>query len=231
MKVLRECLNQLTDFEQMQKELRDKKAIAVSGCVDSQKVHFMWGLSEDFPYRVIITHSEIRARELYEDFSFYSKDVYFFPAKDFIFFQADINGNKVTKERIAVLRRILESEPVTIITTLDGFMAPCMPLEVLENNIITLDKESIVDTKALSMKLVRMGYERVAQVESAGQYSIRGGIVDIFDLTEENPYRIELWGDEIDSIRSFDVLSQRSIEQLDFVKIFLLKSEYILFHL
>ena len=95
MKVLRECLNQLTDFEQMQKELRDKKAIAVSGCVDSQKVHFMRGLSEDFPYRVIITHSEIRARELYEDFSFYSKDVYFFPAKDFIFFQADINGNKV----------------------------------------------------------------------------------------------------------------------------------------
>ena len=70
MKVLRECLNQLIDFEQMQKELRDKKAIAVSGCVDSQKVHFMWGLSEDFPYRVIITHSEIRARELYEDFSF-----------------------------------------------------------------------------------------------------------------------------------------------------------------
>lgn len=220
MKVLRECLNQLTDFEQMQKELRDKKTISVSGCVDSQKVHFMWGLSEDFPYRVIITHSELRARELYEDFSFYSKDVYFFPAKDFIFFQADINGNKVTKERIAVLRRILESEPVTIITTLDGFMAPCMPLEVLENNVILLDKESIVDTKALSMKLVRMGYERVAQVESAGQYSIRGGIVDIFDLTEENPYRIELWGDEIDSIRSFDVLSQRSIEQLDFVKIF-----------
>lgn len=220
MKVLRDCLNELTDFLQMQKDLRDGNTISVSGCVDSQKVHFMWGLSEDFPYRVIITHSEIRARELYEDFAFFSKDVYYFPAKDFIFFQADLNGNKLTRERIAVYRRILDAEPITIITTLDAFMAPCMPLSVLENNVIELDRESIIDTKALSIKLVRMGYERVSQVETGGQYSIRGGIIDIFDLTEENPYRIELWGDDIDSIRSFDVLSQRSIEQLDEVKIY-----------
>ena len=106
MRVLRECLNGLTDFEQIQQDIRNKKPIAVSGCVDSQKAHFMWALSEDFPFRIVITHSEIRAREIYEDFSFYSKDVYLFPAKDFIFFQADINGSKVTRERIMVYRRI-----------------------------------------------------------------------------------------------------------------------------
>lgn len=220
MRVLRECLNGLTDFEQIQQDIRDKKPIAVSGCVDSQKAHFMWALSEDFPFRIVITHSEIRAREIYEDFSFYSKDVYLFPAKDFIFFQADINGSKVTRERIMVYRRILEAEPFTMVTTLDALMAACMPLEVLENNIIRLDKESIVDIKALSAKLVRMGYERVGQVESGGQFSVRGGIVDIFDLTEENPYRIEFWGDEIDSMRTFDAQSQRSIEALDELSVY-----------
>jgi transcription-repair coupling factor (superfamily II helicase) len=219
-KVLQDCLRGLSDFEEMQKSIQSGKNIVVSGCVDSQKVHMMWGLSEDFPYRVIATYSDKRARELYEDFSFYTKDVLYFPAKDFIFFQADIHGNKLTRERIAVYRRILEAEPVTIITTFDAFMAPCMPLHVMESNVIRLDSDSVVDEKALALKLSRMGYERVPQVESGGQFSVRGGIVDVFDLTEENPYRIELWGDEIDSIRSFDVLSQRSIEQLDEVAVY-----------
>ena len=80
-------------------------------------------------------------------------------------------------------------------------MAPCMPLNVMENNVIALDGDSVVDVKALAVKLSRMGYERVPQVEAGGQFSIRGGIIDVFDLTEDNPYRIELWGDEVDSIR------------------------------
>lgn len=220
MKVLQDCLKGLSDFEEMRKDMGNGRSIAVSGCVDSQKVHMMWGLSENFPYKVIATYSDKRARELYEDFLFYTKEVLYFPAKDFIFFQADIHSNKVTRERIAVYRRILEAEPVTIITTFDAFMAPCMPLNVMENHVIRLGNDSIVDERALSEKLSRMGYERVPQVEAGGQFSVRGGIVDVFDLTEENPYRIELWGDEIDSIRSFDVLSQRSIEELSEVTVY-----------
>lgn len=131
MKVLQDCLKGLSDFEKMQKDMGEGRNIALSGCVDSQKVHMMWGLSGDFPYKVIATYSDKRARELYEDFLFYTKEVLYFPAKDFIFFQADIHSNKVTRERIAVYRRILEAEPVTIITTFDAFMAPCMPLDVM----------------------------------------------------------------------------------------------------
>ena len=189
MKVLQDCLKGLSDFEKMQKDMGEGRNIALSGCVDSQKVHMMWGLSGDFPYKVIATYSDKRARELYEDFLFYTKEVLYFPAKDFIFFQADIHSNKVTRERIAVYRRILEAEPVTIF---DAFMAPCMPLDVMENHVIRLDDDSIVDERALSEKLSRMGYERVPQVETGGQFSVRGGIVDVFDLTEENPYRIEM---------------------------------------
>ena len=78
----------------------------------------------------------------------------------------------------------------------------------------TLDLTEIRD------RLAGLGYERVPQVEAAGQFSVRGGILDIFPLTEENPVRVELWDDEVDSIRSFDVESQRSIENLEAVHIY-----------
>ena len=92
-------------------------------------------------------------------------------------------------------------------------MAHQLPLSVIEDNIIYIDRDSIIEEQALSRKLVAMGYEKNYQVEAPGQFSIRGGIVDIFDLTSENPVRIELWGDTVESMRTFDVLSQRSIEE------------------
>ena len=72
----------------------------------------------------------------------------------------------------------------------------------------------------MKYRMVELGYERTAQVEVPGQFSIRGGIMDVFPLTEDNPWRIELWGDEIDSIRSFDVQSQRSIENMEEIAIY-----------
>ena len=105
-------------------------------------------------------------------------------------------------------------------TTFDALMAPCIPLSVYDENQIFLDNTVTVDENALAIKLNKIGYEKCAQVESRGQFSIRGGIIDIFDVTQENPYRIELWGDEIESVRTFDVLSQRSIEELDECTIF-----------
>lgn len=100
------------------------------------------------------------------------------------------------------------------------FLLPCLPLQMLEENCITISAESIVEEEAVAMKLVKMGYEKTYQVEEPGQFSVRGGIIDIYDLTEENPYRIELWGDEVESIRRFDVLSQRSVEALRTVTIY-----------
>ena len=70
------------------------------------------------------------------------------------------------------------------------------------------------------MRLAEMKYERVAQIEGPGQFAVRGGIIDIYPLTEELPVRIELWDDEIDSIRSFDVESQRSVENLEEITIY-----------
>ena len=167
----------------------------------------------DYDVKLIVTYSDIKARELLEDCHLYCRDSYFYPAKDLIFYQADVHGNQLAKERIGVQRRILEGNPVVIVTTFAALMAHQLPLSVIEDNIIRIDRDSVIEEQALARKLVAMGYEKNYQVEAPGQFSIRGGIVDIFDLTSENPVRIELWGDTVESMRTFDVLSQRSIEE------------------
>ena len=87
-----------------------------------------------------------------------------------------------------------------MITTFSALMAPQIPLSVWREKLLPINGESRLDEKELAMRLVEMGYVRNYQVEAPGQFSIRGGIVDIFDLTQENPYRIELWGDEVESL-------------------------------
>ncbi len=195
-------------------------SLLLTGCVDSQKLHIVNGLSDGFKYKVIVTFSELKAKELYEDYKFYDKNVRVYPAKDLIFYQADVHGNQLVTERIKCLRRVMENRPTTIITTFSALMAPQVPLSVMEENVIAISRGKEVDERQLAKKLVEMGYEKNYQVEAPGQFSIRGGIVDVFDLTEENPYRIELWGEEVDSIRSFDILSQRSIEKLESIHIY-----------
>lgn len=104
---------------------------------------------------------------------------------------------------------------LTVITTIDGCIDKLLPLEYIENNLIHLEVGAEINLTEYEKKLVKLGYERCAQAESPGQFAVRGGIVDVFPFTEETPYRMELWGDEIDSIKSYDAQSQRSIENVD----------------
>lgn len=192
---------------------------SLTGCVDSQKLHMIYGLGDGFRVKVIITYSDLKAKELFEEYKFYDRNVMLYPAKDLIFFQADIHGNQLVQERVKVLRRLMEKKPVTIVTTYAALMTPQVMWDE-DTDIIAVDKRSVLDETELCRRLVAMGYEKCYQVESPGQFAVRGGIIDIFDLTEENPYRIELWGDEVESIRSFDILSQRSIENLEGICIY-----------
>ncbi len=221
MRALLAPLEELGEFEEIKKLLAGKRAsVSISGCVDSEKLHMIYGLSDGFRNKIIVTFSDLKAKELYEDYKFYDRNVMLYPAKDLIFFQADIHGNQLTTERIKCLRGLMEGRPVTVITTYDALMAPQVPVEIWRKHVIPIDKRTEVDENELAARLVELGYEKNYQVEAPGQFSIRGGIIDIFDLTEENPYRIELWGEEVESIRSFDILSQRSVEKLESIVIY-----------
>ena len=204
-------LSELKEFSQIKKDLLAKETpVYVTGCIDSQKCHLMYGIGEQAKYRVIVTYNETKAKEIYDDFKLYDKNVYLYPAKDIIFFSADIHGNAIVQNRIKVLQRLIEGLDTTIITTIDGGMDRILPLEYLKQKVITLSEAQTLDYTKLQKRLVELGYERQGQVDQPGQFAVRGGILDIFPLTEETPFRIELWGDEIDTIKKSRSIRQRN---------------------
>lgn len=221
MRVLQAPLEELAGYKEAKSCLQKEHGIVkINGCVDSQKLHMINGLSDGWKVKLLLTHNALRAKEIYEEYQFYDRNVMLFPAKDLIFYQADIHGNELAVQRIRVLKRIMANRPVTIVTTLDSLMTPQLPLSVMEKHVISIQKRDEINIAQLAKELVALGYQKNYQVEEPGQFSIRGDIIDIFDLTEDNPYRIELWGDEVESIRSFDMTTQRSIEKLVQIQIF-----------
>lgn len=202
--------------------------IQISGCVDTQNVHFIQSVSdENKSNNVIITVDEQSARKMVEDIRIYDRNVFFYPAKDVMFFSADIHGNMILSERLRFMKCLLEGDKFTLVTTMEGLFDRLVPLDIIRENILTYRCGDVIDIQKMTQSLVNMGYQRVAQVDMTGQFAVRGSIIDIFPLTEEVPVRIDLWDDEVDSIRSFDPESQRSIENMEEIQVYP-ASEYIM---
>ncbi len=214
-------LRELEEYTQLRVAVQTGNTpVNVIGGIETQKCHLIGGLADLSDFQLIITHNEIRAKELVEDYRMYDREVMYYPAKDLIFYSADVHGQAIVKERLKVIKRIAENQPVTIVTTIDAGMDFCLPFERYMENRIVIREGDVLDLEAIKRQLAEMGYEYTAQVEREGEYSVRGGILDIYPLTEESPCRIDLWGDEVDGIRSIDVASQRSVEKLSEVEIY-----------
>ncbi len=202
--------------------------VMVSGCIDTQKIHFAEAAGAAYRFRVIITQDESKAREMQEDARFFDPSCVFYPAKDFIFYSADVHGSQIMGERLRCIYKLIsaltdpERTPggFTLVTTIDGCIDMLVPLQRYIDAMRTLRRNESIDVEQLSRELVQLGYERTAMVETQGQFAVRGAIIDIFSFTDEVPVRIELWDDEIDSIRFFDVESQRSVEKVQSYTLF-----------
>lgn len=213
-------LLKLNEYEQVRDCLSQKKSCQVTGCSDSQLAHFITGLSDGYRQKVIVTFSALKAKEIYDDIKGFTDDVVMYPSKDFIFFSADVHGNLILQQRLEFIEKIVEDKPFTVIVTADAFMDKIQPLDKIKDNYLEISEGSVIEQDALKKKLVKMGYEAVEQVDSPGQFAIRGSIIDIYTLTDEVPYRIDFWDDEVDIIKSFEIENQRSIENLESIKIY-----------
>lgn len=219
MKTFYAPLSELAGIEQLKKDFEvTGQPVMISGCIDTQKIHLVHAAVNDYRFRLIITGDEAKAREMQEDSRFFDKSSIYYPAKDFIFYSADVHGNQLAGERLRCIQKIIAAQDnktnITVITTIDGCVDMLMPLQRYRDNIIHFKNSDIIDTEKLISKLVGIGYTRVPMIDGQGQFAVRGGIIDIFSYTDETPVRIELWDDEIDSIRFFDVESQRSVEKI-----------------
>ena len=211
----------LAEYTDMKQDLdQGKGPVQISGVTDSQKVHVMHELSKDNPWRLVVTYDDTRAKEIFDDFSYFEPNTWLYPARDLLFYSSDIHGNLLTRQRMQVFKHLLEDEGGVVVTTVDGLMDHLLPLSRIKESCLNIMVGQTLDMEEIKHLLTGMGSERMGQVDGMGQFSVRGGILDVFPLTEEVPVRIELWGDEVDSIRSFDAESQRSIQQMDEVTIY-----------
>ena len=184
MKTFYDPILSMAGMEQINKILKENTGhIMVSGCIDTQKVHFVHAIAGNYRYKVIITSDESKARQIQEDCLFFNRNSMYYPAKDFIFYSADIHGNQIVGERLRCIDRMINTKSedmLTIVTTIDGCVDMLMSYDKYIRYTIEFKQDDILDVEKLAKALVNIGYERCGMIETPGQFAIRGGIIDIF---------------------------------------------------
>ena len=187
--------------------------VRISGSAESQKVHIMMKAGGERT-RLIVTYDEQAALGILEDARLFSSDVYYFPAKDLLFYQADARSNTLVRQRMRAIRMLTEEAQCTVVTTVQALMNALLPPAVFREKILRLKEADVIEVSDLAERLTELGYERTASVEEPGEFAIHGGIADVYDLTAENPIRIEFFDNEIDTIREFNPASQLSVRRV-----------------
>jgi len=198
-------------------DLIQKKSdpILISGLVDVSKSVFLASLEEKINRPIcLVTYNEIQAKKMMQDLNMLQKQVAYFPKKEIVAYDYEAESKDRAFERIEVLNHIEEEKVKILVTTIEALMQDMIAKEVLYQNTFSFKIGARYSIEEIKEKLVLMGYERADLVENKGQFSIRGGIVDIAE-NDNTGIRIEFWGDEIDSVRSFQIASQRSTNMLE----------------
>ncbi|HZK25241.1 MAG TPA: transcription-repair coupling factor [Oscillospiraceae bacterium] len=166
---------------------------------------------------IIVTADAVHANKVYEDLLavFGENKVFLFPGKELLYYHDLLSDSGDTAaQRLHVMKELAADKQPIVVTTVSGLVEKMCPREQWQAACFTVKVNAELGMEQLLKLLVTAGYERVELVEVAGQFSVRGGIADIFPIGEATPYRIEFFGDLIESIRSFDPLTQRSQESL-----------------
>ena len=194
----------------------NKGSLLINGLLSVQKPHITYSIFNELSRTMVfVASSDLEAKKAYEDLSFYIKDkVVYLGHQDIHFYHLDAKDRNEEAKKLRVLLRLAKGEKLVLVTSVEAILRKYIPKEVLLNNTFTYKVGDSINLEELTDKLVFLGYERVSKIEGFGQFSIRGGIIDIFSLEYTNPIRMELFDDEIDSIRTFDVFSQKSIDKI-----------------
>ena len=206
---------------------QEKNPVMISGLTSVGMVEMLVGINEYAKKPLLlVTYNEIQAKELLQNIKAFTDKGYFFPKKEIVTYDYIAESKDLPYERIEVLNKIKEKRYPIIITTIEALMQKIPPKEVLFKDVLHLKIGDIYNLDDVKRRLINLGYVRCDIIEGRGQFSIRGGILDI-SITDKIGVRIEFWGDEIDSIRNFAIISQRSINTLQKVDVYP-AHEYIL---
>lgn len=200
------------------KIIKNGENVNVNGLYEARLTYFIGNLFHKINNHILlVAYDNFHLDTYYENLIrlINEEQIYIYPEIETLPHEQIVTDMQEIGERLNVLEHLVFTDkPAIILVTINTLMKKMMPARYFKEYTIKLSIESEIDLKELSSKLSILGYERVDMVEDQGQFSIRGGIIDIYCLSADKPYRLELFGDEIDSIRVFDPASQRSINHL-----------------
>ena len=215
-------LKNLSSYTQLMDEI-DKKLspISLHGLSEENIAHISYGINQHLNRQIlIITYDELKAKKMIEDLRLFNgKKSELFPSREVVFYDIEAYSHEISYQRIKVIDRLAKGENIIVVASIQAVLSKIVNTSTINKYTISLQYGQVVDLSELSKLFTIQGYDRVDMIEGKGQYSIRGGIIDLFPTNAENPYRIELFDDEIDSIRVFDLKSQRSIDNVTSIHI------------
>ena len=202
-------------------EKNENSKILIDNLTDSAKAILAYALTFDTKKSsVIVCNNILEANKLIQNLKEFSEiEIIYFPSKSLEYYDIEAESLEIRNQRLYAINKILKNEKNIIVTTIDSFLTKMYPKEKYNTKDFKLNVGDNIDFEKLVETLVSFGFERSNTVEGKGQFSVRGGIIDIFLIDNELPFRIEFFGDEIDNIRTFDVMTQRSIDTVKSINI------------
>lgn len=202
--------------------------IGAIGLQDINKVHVIHSMCEKLNKKAfIITPDEASAVKVYENLSQMQKGVLLYPKREFTFVDVEGISREFEQIRLGVLAKILDGNYSAVVASVASANQLTMPPDALKMRTFSINTGDDISIDDTVDRLVKAGYTRFDQVDGTSQFSVRGGLIDIFPPSYDEPVRIELWGDTVDSITSFDIATQRRSDMVE--KVDIIPSTEVLF--
>ena len=194
--------------------------VSVSGIVDTAQPQLIAALAaENGGQTLVVTYSDMESRALCDGLRLYTDNVAMFPTKDYVFYNIETADRANDNARLSVLDKIASGRPLIVVASVPAIMGYTADRDRFMNGILEFELGAVCDIEKTVATLISIGYRREDMIEGPGQFALRGGILDVYSPNNDLPVRIELWDDEIDSIRSFDPESQRTVENIERTKV------------
>ena len=212
MQFLNSVFKESDEYGKIEKAIKGKKTpAAFNGFSHIHKALAISSYCSEGRKAFVLTSDEAECVRLSEDLEALGKKTLLFPARDFTLKSVSVYSKEYEHKRIGTLTSILVGDFDVVLASVDAAMQITIPMGFLNKHTFTIQEGDEIKLDDLMVKLISSGFSRCDMVEGTGQFSIRGGIVDIFSPNHKNPIRIDFWGDEVDKISYIDVVSQRSI--------------------
>jgi len=210
-------LNEMDSFKQLTAAVEKPGAYSVCGLDDTQRLHVLAGLARRTGRMLLlVTATDQLAQNAADDLStFLDGKVSLFPAREVAFHNVAAASSDLAVRRIEALGAAASGALKAMVAPVDALLYPLMPPSSFRQNVLFLKEGMVIEPKDLLERLASAGYERVDVVEARGQFAMRGGIIDIFPVGRAGALRLEFFDDELDSLRDFDPLSQRSVTRVN----------------